>query len=165
MPQPVSVCTSKIFRIDLQPLKLIDFYLLFWRAQQRLVGVLRALTSMFKTSTQLRLENLASRQQLMVLRRSTPKRLKVTPADRIFWVWLQRVWGDWKSAPADRESRDGYRLASQGFSFVLEVANPPWQAGSPQQDALVDLLDLICTLRYGPAGTERERSVAKNELT
>jgi len=24
-------------------------------------------------------------------------RVKLTPADRIFWVWLRRVWGDWKS--------------------------------------------------------------------
>jgi hypothetical protein len=32
------------------------------------------------------------------LRRSAPKRLKLTPADRIFWVWLRRVWSDWKSA-------------------------------------------------------------------
>jgi hypothetical protein len=34
--------------------------------------------------------------------------------------------------PADRESRHSHRLASPGFSFVLDVANPPWQAGSPQ---------------------------------
>jgi hypothetical protein len=42
-------------------------------------------------------KNLALRQQLAVLRRSTPRRLKLTPADRMFWVWLRRVWGDWKS--------------------------------------------------------------------
>jgi putative transposase len=53
---------------------------------------------MLKTSAQLRLENLALRQQLTVLRRSAPKRLRLTPADRIFWVWLRRVWSDWKSA-------------------------------------------------------------------
>src|SRR5215831_1840982 len=53
---------------------------------------------MFKTSRQLRLENLALRQPLAVLRRSAPKRLKLTLADRIFWVWLLRLWGNWKSA-------------------------------------------------------------------
>ena len=53
---------------------------------------------MCKISSQLRLENLALRQQLAVLRRSAPKRLKLTTADRIFWVWLLRVWDDWKSA-------------------------------------------------------------------
>ena len=91
------VCLQNI-PIDLQLLKLIDFYLLVWLAQQRLLTLLGALTSMCKTSAQLRLENLALRQQLMVLRRSAPKRLKLTPADRIFWVWLRRLWSDWKSA-------------------------------------------------------------------
>ena len=83
--------------IDLQSLRLIDFHLLFLSAGQRLLTVLSALISMFKTSAHLRLENLALRQQLVVLRRSAPKRLKLTPADRIFWVWLRRAWGDWKS--------------------------------------------------------------------
>ena len=55
------------------------------------------LASSFKTSAQLRVENLALRHQLIVLRRSTPKRLKLTTADRIFWLWLRRIWADWKS--------------------------------------------------------------------
>jgi putative transposase len=59
--------------------------------------VLGTLASLCQTSAQLRLENLAWRQPLTVLRRSAPKRLPLTPADRIFWVWLRRVWGDWKS--------------------------------------------------------------------
>jgi len=84
--------------IALQLLKLIDLHLLIWMAQQRLLAVLGALTSMCKTSAQLRLENLALRQQLTVLRRSAPKRLKLTAADRLFWIWLRRVWSDWKSA-------------------------------------------------------------------
>lgn len=72
---------------------------------------------MLKTSAQLRLENLALRQQLMVLRRSAPKRLKLTPADRIFWVWLRRVWREWTSALMIVEAetvvarhRKGFRL-------------------------------------------------------
>ncbi|HEX4169638.1 MAG TPA: hypothetical protein VHZ55_29595 [Bryobacteraceae bacterium] len=85
---------------------------------------------MCKTSAQLRVENLALRQQLTVLRRSAPKRLELTPADRIFWVWLRRLWDDLKSALMI-EGRDRHRLASQGFSPVLDVAHPSWQAGSP----------------------------------
>ena len=92
------ILSLQIIRFDQQSLKLIDFHLLRWSAQQRLFTVLGALTSMLKTSAQLRLENLALRQQLTVLRRSAPKRLRLTPADRIFWVWLRRVWSDWKSA-------------------------------------------------------------------
>src|SRR3982750_878644 len=64
---------------------------------QGLFTVLGALASLCQTSAQLRLEDLALRQQLAVLRRSAPKRLKLTSADRIFWVWLRCVWTDWKS--------------------------------------------------------------------
>jgi putative transposase len=60
--------------------------------------MLGVLSSLIKTSVELRLENLALRHQLGVLRRSAPKRLKLRPADRILWVWLRRVWTDWKSA-------------------------------------------------------------------
>jgi hypothetical protein len=63
-------------------LELIDFQLLLWSTWQWLFGVLGALASMFKTSADLRLENLALRQQLAVLRRSAPKRLRLTKADR-----------------------------------------------------------------------------------
>jgi hypothetical protein len=35
------------------------------------------------------------RQQLAVLRRLAPKRLRLTSADRIFWIWLRHMWSDW----------------------------------------------------------------------
>jgi len=79
-------------------LELIDFQLLLWLTWQRLLIVFGGLASIFKTSAQLRLENIALRQQLVVLRRSAPERLRLTSADRIFWVWLRHVWSDWKSA-------------------------------------------------------------------
>jgi hypothetical protein len=79
-------------------LKLLEFDLLVLSVRRRLATLLGTLVVRFKTSAQLRLENLALRQQLTVLRRSAPKRLKLTPADRIFWVWLRRVWGDGRSA-------------------------------------------------------------------
>jgi putative transposase len=58
-------------------------------------ALLSAVAAWFKTSAELRLENLALRQQLGVLRRSAPKRLRLTKADRAFWVWLKRVWARW----------------------------------------------------------------------
>jgi len=79
-------------------LELINFQLLLWLTWQRLLIVLGGLASMFKSPAQLRLENIALRQQLVVLRRSAPKRLRLTSADRIFWVSLRHVWSDWKSA-------------------------------------------------------------------
>ena len=79
-------------------MKLIDFHLFLWSLQQHVLTALTMVGSVFKTSAQLRLENLALRQQLAVLRRSAPKRPKLTSADRVFWVWLRLVWADWKSA-------------------------------------------------------------------
>src|SRR3954451_13724845 len=77
---------------------MIEFSLLHSSVWRGLFTVLGTLASLCQTSAQLRLENLALRQQLVVLRRSAPKRVKLTPADRIFWVWLRCVWTDWKSA-------------------------------------------------------------------
>jgi putative transposase len=67
-------------------------------SHEQLLTVLGFLSSLLKTSTELRLENLALRHQLGVLRRSAPKQLKLTAADRIFRVWLRCVWTDWKSS-------------------------------------------------------------------
>ena len=42
-------------------------------------------------------ENLALRQQLIVFQRSV-KRPKLRKRNRIFWVWLSRLWSGWQSA-------------------------------------------------------------------
>jgi hypothetical protein len=42
-------------------------------------------------------ENLALRQQLVVLSRSA-KRPHLRQLDRIFWVWTCRMWRGWRSA-------------------------------------------------------------------
>ncbi len=45
----------------------------------------------------LSLENIALRQQLMVLQRQTGK-VQLRDRDRVFWVWLHRVWPGWRRA-------------------------------------------------------------------
>ncbi|MBV8865258.1 MAG: hypothetical protein JO210_07645 [Acidobacteriaceae bacterium] len=73
-------------------MSLIEFSLLLSSVWRGLFTVLDTFASLCQTSAQLRLENLALRHQLTVLRRSAPKRLKLTPADRTFWVGLRRLW-------------------------------------------------------------------------
>ena len=51
----------------------------------------------FRSKQDIVLENLALRQQLAVQQRSI-KRPKVKNTDRIFWVWLSRIWSDWRSS-------------------------------------------------------------------
>jgi hypothetical protein len=54
--------------------------------------------SLVRTRRELALENLALRQQLAILRRARPKRLRLKSADRIFWAWLSSVWAHWSDA-------------------------------------------------------------------
>lgn len=46
----------------------------------------------FKFHQDLVLENLALRQLLAVNKRQH-KRLQLRPSDRLFWIWLSRIWG------------------------------------------------------------------------
>src|ERR1700722_935028 len=62
-----------------------------------LSAFLSTLGSMFRARCALELENLALRHQIGVLKRSAGKRLKLTEADRLFWVFLCRIWDDWRS--------------------------------------------------------------------
>jgi putative transposase len=41
-------------------------------------------------------ENLALRQQLVILKR-TQTRPAISTKDRLFWVWLSRIWSAWRS--------------------------------------------------------------------
>jgi len=56
--------------------------------------ILRTIISALKSQKALAMENLALRQQLAILRR-TMKRPRLTKTDRLFWVFLSRIWRDW----------------------------------------------------------------------
>ena len=58
------------------------------------------LFSIFRSRAALELENLALRHQIGVLQRSVRKRPRLTPLDRLLWVWLFAIWSDWCSALA-----------------------------------------------------------------
>jgi hypothetical protein len=55
-------------------------------------------SSVLKTRAALQLENVALRHQIGVLQRSAKKRPQLHPADRLLWVWLFRIWTDWRSS-------------------------------------------------------------------
>jgi hypothetical protein len=65
-----------------------------------LMTFLATLSSIFRSRAALELENLTLRHQIGVLRRAAAKRLKLTSADRLLWVWLSRIWSGWRSALA-----------------------------------------------------------------
>jgi hypothetical protein len=59
--------------------------------------LLATLSSILCSRAALELENLALRHQLGVLQRSARKRPRLTAGDRLLWVWLSRIWSDWRS--------------------------------------------------------------------
>src|SRR4030095_12285637 len=56
-----------------------------------LVAAIGSLRSLVRTRRELALESFALRQQLAILRRARPKRLRLKRTDRIFWAWLSSV--------------------------------------------------------------------------
>jgi hypothetical protein len=63
-----------------------------------LVSLLMAIRSCLRSRVALQLEVLALRHQLHLLERSRSRRLDLTRADRLLWVWLSHVWNEWRSA-------------------------------------------------------------------
>ncbi|HQL54329.1 MAG TPA: integrase, partial [Phycisphaerae bacterium] len=82
-------------------------------AMQLIISLLRAF---LVSRAALVAENLALRQQLAVLQVSG-KRPRLRKRDRIFWVWLSRLWSGWRSClmivkpeTVIRWHRDGFKL-------------------------------------------------------
>ena len=64
-----------------------------------LVFLLATLRDSLRTRVGLQAEVLALRHQLLVLqRRNQRRRLQLSAFDRVLWVWLSRIWPNWKSA-------------------------------------------------------------------
>ncbi|HEV8640837.1 MAG TPA: integrase core domain-containing protein [Methylomirabilota bacterium] len=62
-----------------------------------LLHLLRLLPFLCSGHRQLALENLALRHQLAVYKR-TATRPKLRTTDRLFWIWLARVWAGWRQS-------------------------------------------------------------------
>jgi len=60
--------------------------------------LLVSVSSLLKTRAALQLENIAPRHQIGVLQRSAKKRAPLKASDRLLWIWLSRIWTDWRSA-------------------------------------------------------------------
>ena len=99
-----------------------------------LLHLLRLLPFLCGDHRQLALENLALRQQLAVYKR-TATRPKLRRTDRLFWVWLARVWAGWRQpllivTPATvlRWRRRRFRVHWTTLSGRPQVGRPPVNA-------------------------------------
>jgi hypothetical protein len=82
--------------------------------------VLRAIVAVFRViftaRAHLIMENLALRQQLIVLKRRIP-RPTLRHRDRIFWLWLARTWEDWRNSLILGKPETVVRWHRQGFKY------------------------------------------------
>src|SRR2546427_12602004 len=78
---------------------------------------------------QLALENLALRHQLAVYKRKVA-RPKLRPTDRLFWVWLARVWAGWRSPLVIVAPAPVLRWQRRPF-FEYWTARSPRPTGGP----------------------------------
>jgi putative transposase len=62
-----------------------------------LIACISAFFSAFSRHRDLALENLALRQQLAIFKHRHP-RPSLSPTDRLFWVWLSKIWTGWGEA-------------------------------------------------------------------
>jgi len=80
-------------------------------------------------------ENLALRQQIIVLRRSV-KRPKIERSDRVFWAWLSRLWPGWRSALIIVQPETVIKWHRAGFRLYWR-----WKcharSGRPKKDLIV----------------------------
>jgi putative transposase len=85
-------------------------------------------------------ENLALRQQLIVLQRSV-KRPRLQKRDRLFWVWLSRLWRDWRSCLLIVKPSTVIRWHRQGFRLYWRWKSRNRTTGRPNIDP--EIRDLI----------------------
>jgi len=62
------------------------------------LSILQATRGSLRARAALQFEIIALQHQVHVLQRSRRSRVRLTPADRLLWVWLSRVWTGWRSA-------------------------------------------------------------------
>ena len=90
-----------------------------------------SLISVFKTRSELALENLALRQQLAVFYRSV-KRPRLSDVDRGFWVLLRRIWTDWEMVLVIVKPETVVRWHRSGFRRYWTWKSRRGRAGRPR---------------------------------
>jgi putative transposase len=83
-------------------------------------------------------ENLALRHQLGVLRRSV-KRPRLRRRHRLFWVWLSRLWPEWRSCLTIVKPETVMRWHRQGFRLYWRWKSQQ-KRGRPKTDAEIRTL-------------------------
>ncbi len=85
------------------------------------------------------LENLALRQQLSVYKRLHP-RPQLRQRDRLFWIWLSKIWDDWRNALIIVRPETVISWHRQGFHIFWTSLSQRKSVGRPAVSAEVSSL-------------------------
>ena len=97
------------------------------------LGFWTFLRAVFFGSAAVALENLALRHQLLVLQRSVD-RPRLARWDRVFWVWLSRVWVSWRSSLVIVQPATVLAWHRRGFQLYWRWKSRPNPVGRPRLD-------------------------------
>src|SRR5215472_7299867 len=103
-----------------------------------------SMRSWFQTHASLHVEILALRHQVAVLKRSQGSRLRLNSADRLLWVWLSRIWSQWRSALLIVKPETVIAWHRRGFRWYWRWKSRRGMPGRPEVPQEVG--DLIRTL-------------------
>ncbi len=103
-------------------------------------ALLAFVVSLFRSRASLCLENLALRHQVAIYKQ-TVSRPRLHPTDRLFWVWLSRLWSGWQDTLAFVQPRTVIAWQRKRFREHWRRLS---QRGTPGRPALAkDVRDLI----------------------
>jgi putative transposase len=98
----------------------------------------------------LQAEVLALRHQLLVLqRRNQKRRLPLSAFDRLLWVWLSRIWPDWKSALRIVKPETVIAWHRRGFRLYWSWKSRPRHGRPPITTEVRELIRRISTANPG----------------
>ena len=80
-------------------------------------------------------EDLALRQQIIVLQRSV-KRPKIARSDRVFWAWLSKLWPSWRSALIIVQPETVVKWHRAGFRLYWRWKSRE-RSGRPRKDLTI----------------------------
>jgi hypothetical protein len=109
-------------------------------------------------SAAIALENLARRHQLVVLQRAVP-RPRLTRWDRIFWVWLSRLWASWRSSLVIVQPATVLAWHRKGFQLYTRSC-PAWHDRGAYRARR--FRTAVCAMPSPCEDEERDRSRGRN---
>ena len=104
-----------------------------------LIVVLRSIGLICRGHRAVALENIALRQQLAALTRTT-KRPRLRPCDRFFWIVLARAWRGWRGALLMVQADTVVRWHQQWLRRCWTERSRQKQSGRPRTDAAIRAL-------------------------